>query len=57
VEFLIKALKNKDRDVQQRAADALRETKDPRAVEPLIEVLEDEWDRKKSNNCALEDHR
>ena len=42
VEGLIEALKDKNSDVRWRAAFALGEIKDARAVEPLIEALKDE---------------
>ena len=41
VEGLIKALKHKDGSVRLKAVHALRELKDKRAVEPLIEALRD----------------
>ena len=41
VSRLIAALKGRDANVRQRAAEALGEIKDPRAVEPLIAALKD----------------
>ena len=41
VERRIKALGGKDEVVRRAAARALRDTGDPRAVEPLIRGLED----------------
>ncbi|MGR3309393.1 MAG: HEAT repeat domain-containing protein [Candidatus Brocadiales bacterium] len=39
---LITALKGEDLDVRWRAAEALGDIKDPRAVEPLVDALKDE---------------
>ncbi|MEE8168473.1 MAG: HEAT repeat domain-containing protein [Candidatus Hydrothermarchaeales archaeon] len=44
VEGLIKALKHKDSDVRRKAAEALGEIGDSRAVEPLIQALKTKWD-------------
>jgi len=41
VESLIKAVKDKDKDVRADAAEALGKIEDPRAVEPLIQALKD----------------
>ena len=42
VKGLIKALRDKDSDVREEAAEALGEIGDKRAVEPLIQALKDE---------------
>ena len=42
IEGLIKALKDKDSDVREEAAEALGEIGDDRAVEPLTKALKDE---------------
>ena len=52
VEPLIKALKDRDRDVRIRAASALGYFKDPRVVEPLIHALKDK-DQDVRDNAAM----
>jgi HEAT repeat protein len=42
VEPLIAALRDKNANVREEVAGALRRTKDPRAIEPLIASLKDE---------------
>ncbi|HUV79436.1 MAG TPA: HEAT repeat domain-containing protein [Candidatus Bathyarchaeia archaeon] len=57
VRGLIKALKDEDLHVRSRAARALGEIKDARAVEPLIQALKEEEDEdvKESITDALEE--
>ena len=54
VESLIQALNDKDRDVRMKAAQALGNIGDPRAVEPLIQALgyDDfgDWDEREKDN-------
>jgi HEAT repeat protein len=45
VEGLMKALKHKDTNVRERAAEALGKLGDARAVEPLIQALKKDEDR------------
>ena len=42
VETLILALKDRNEEVRKAAAEALKEIRDPRCVEPFIEALQDE---------------
>lgn len=43
VELLIEALNHEDQDVRGDAAETLGKIKDPRAIEPLIKALEDDY--------------
>ena len=52
VESLILALKDGDTDVRKKAIEALGESKDSRAIEPLIAVLKDEKDTEVRTNAA-----
>ena len=53
VEGLIKALKDKDQKVREKAAKALGETNDKRAAEPLIQALYDEKNSPSKCDCDV----
>ena len=53
IKKLVKALKNKDEGIRDKAANFLEEIKDPRVVEPLIKALKDEREFVRENAVRI----